>query len=106
MAWLHCSYCHTTDHAQLGSLVPEAQGETRKVDICTACKAYLKAVTTLHAWPASLVLLEDLDTVDLDVAALEHGYARPNRPGRVLRTHIVAPAAHKRGLRTWRLGRR
>lgn len=106
IAWLHCPYCHTTDHEQLGSLVSETHGETRKVDTCAACKAYIKVVTTLRPWPAHMVLLEDLDTVDLDVAALEHGYARPQYPGRVLTTRLVEAVAPQRSILKWRLGKK
>jgi FdhE protein len=106
VAWLHCPYCHTTDHEQLGALVPEAGGETRKVDTCAACKGYVKAVTTLGPWPAYMVLIEDLDTVDLDVAAMQHGYGRPKRPGCLLTTRLVASPVQQRGIFMWRWGKR
>jgi len=31
----------------------------------------------------------DLDTVELDFIALEHGYARPERPGSRLRAMVI-----------------
>ena len=87
--WLCCAYCGETDHARLGSLVSDSHGETRKVDTCAACRGYLKTVTTLEPAPADTVALEDLGTVDLDVAALERGYARPDRPGYIVHARLV-----------------
>ncbi len=91
--WLRCPYCGVMDHEQLGSLVSESHGETRKVDVCTACRGYIKAVTTLRPWPSYGVALEDLGTVDLDVVARERGYTRPERPGFDLGVRLVEPVA-------------
>lgn len=96
-----CPYCRTGDYRQMRSLVPEENGETRKVDACDHCKGYLKAVTTLRPWPADGVVLRDLATVDLDLAALERGYARPSVPARPLQAS-VQPAPSRRGLLRWR----
>ena len=100
--WLACVYCGETDHARLGSLVSDSHGETRKVDTCAACRGYLKTVTTLEPAPADAVALEDLSTVDLDVAALERGYARPDRPGYVLRARLVDGATPTARATRWR----
>ncbi len=91
--WLRCPYCGVTDHEQLGSLVSESHGETRKVDVCTACRGYVKAVTTLRPCPSYGVVLEDLSTVELDVVARERGYTRPERPGFALGARLVEPSA-------------
>jgi hypothetical protein len=53
-----------------------------------------------------MVLIEDLDTVDLDLAAMTHGYRRPKRPGCVLTTRLVASSVQQRGLFTWRWGKK
>jgi FdhE protein len=104
--WLCCVYCGETDHARLGSLVSDSHGETRKVDTCAACRGYLKTVTTLEPSPADTVALEDLGTVDLDVAALERGYARPDRPGSLLGARLVDGRTRPaRGPRWHRVGR-
>ena len=100
--WRSCVYCGETDHARLGSLVSDSHGETRKVDTCAACRGYLKTVTTLAPSPADTVALEDLGTVDLDVAALERGYARPDRPGYVLRARLVDGATPTARATRWR----
>ena len=81
MPWLWCAFCDETNHEQLGYLTP-AEGEpTRRAEVCYRCKGYLKALATVRALPEWGVLLEDLTTVSLDVAALDRGYHRPERPG-------------------------
>lgn len=86
---LRCPYCDEKDHAKQGSLVPEGEEEVRKVDTCRTCSGYVKAVTTLRAIEAPAVLVEDLATVELDIAALERGYARPERPAYALEVHLT-----------------
>ena len=87
--WLTCPYCGVANHERLGSLVSDSHGETRTVRTCAECRGYLKTVTTLGPWPPDRVAIEDLATVDLDVAALERGYARPGRPGYALGARLV-----------------
>lgn len=78
--WLRCTYCGTADHRRLASLELEAEGDRRKVDTCAACRGYLKALPTLMALAPQAIVVEDLASVDLDLAALERGYARPGPP--------------------------
>jgi len=78
---LVCAYCGMTDHEQLISLVPEQGGNTRVIDACKRCLGYVKTFTTLQATPAARVILDDLASVDLDIAAVEHGYKRPQGAG-------------------------
>jgi FdhE protein len=40
----------------------------------------LKSLATLRAWAPDEVALADLASVELDLAALERGYARPDPP--------------------------
>ena len=87
--WLCCPFCANAHHATLGSLVGEDPMESRKIETCEACRGYLKLITTLKATPADALTLFDLDTVELDIAALEHGYVRPEEPGYRLRARVV-----------------
>lgn len=98
---LRCVYCDETDHDHLGYLTPEAGEQTRKIEVCNTCKGYLKAVTTVRSLPSWALLVDDLTTVPLDIAALERGYKRPDRPGYALKTQVVEDRAG-RG-RLWRL---
>ena len=78
---LVCAYCGMTDHEQLISLVPEQGGNTRVIEACKRCLGYVKTFTTLQATPAARVIIDDLASVDLDIAAVEHGYKRPQGAG-------------------------
>src|SRR5439155_639694 len=66
---LRCVFCDETEHDHLGYLTPEAGEQTRKIEICHTCKGYVKAVTTVRPLAPWAVLLDDLTTVPLDVAA-------------------------------------
>lgn len=92
--WLRCPFCAETSHEHLGYLAP-ADGETaRKVEVCDTCKGYVKAEPTVRELPWWGVLLDDVATVALDVAALDRGYHRPERPGFELKVNIVARRSH------------
>ncbi len=100
--WMRCPYCGTGDHTRLGALVSEVAGETRKVDTCEACRGYLKTLMTLTARAPVEVGVDDLATVALDIAALEHGYRRPAGPGYPLAATVVAAASRRgRALLRW-----
>ncbi len=86
---LRCVFCDETDHDKLGYLTPEAGEQTRKIEVCHSCKGYVKGVTTVRALAPWAILLDDLTTVPLDVAALERGYQRPERPGYLIESRIV-----------------
>ena len=88
--WLRCPYCDETNHEQLGYLAPAEGGDTLKVEVCDTCKGYLKAQSTVRALEPWAVLLEDLKTLPLDVAAVERGYQRPGRPGYALEARLSA----------------
>jgi len=61
----------------------------RRVEVCQTCKGYLKGLTTVRPLAPWGILLDDLMTVPLDVAALERGYHRPERPGYALEARIA-----------------
>jgi FdhE protein len=98
-AWLACPFCGNHDHRRLASLVAERTGESRRVDACRDCSAYVKTVTTLAAADASSLRLLDLATVDLDVAALDRGFTRPSGLGRAPHVTVVERPTR----RFWRL---
>lgn len=86
---LRCVFCDETDHDNLGYLTPEEGKQTRKIEVCKTCKGYLKAVTTVRALAPWAILLDDFTTVPFDVAALQRGYQRPERPGYTLEARIA-----------------
>ena len=100
---VRCPFCGEDDHTKLASLVSDRTGDLRRVEACTVCRGYVKSVTTLTACPAADVALLDLATVDLDVAALEQGYARPARSPFALESRVIAkPRGGLRTLLGWR----
>ena len=94
---LRCVFCDETDHDKLGYLTPEAGEQARKIEVCHNCKGYLKGFTTVRALAPWAILLDDLTTVPLDVAALERGYRRPERPGHALEVRIEGRGRWWRG---------
>ncbi|MGZ5164709.1 MAG: formate dehydrogenase accessory protein FdhE [Burkholderiales bacterium] len=81
---LFCPYCGTTDHEALGTLVPARSESNSAVDTCNGCRGYLKTFTTLQGSSPATVILDDLASVELDLAALERGYKRPSGAGYAL----------------------
>ena len=75
---LHCPFCAEVHHDQLGSLLPEGEQQTRRVDVCKACNGYIKTFSVLRPMSLRSLLMEDLGSVELDLAAQERGYARPS----------------------------
>ena len=78
---LFCAYCGMNDHESLVSLVPGNGGASRVIEACKRCLGYVKAFTTLEGSAPEKVILEDLASVDLDVAAVEQRYKRPQGAG-------------------------
>jgi FdhE protein len=71
-----CPGCGETRHDQLGYLHAPGEGEYRRAEVCDTCGTYVKSVTLLDPPGADRVLALDLETVALDFAALDGGYAR------------------------------
>jgi FdhE protein len=78
---LHCPFCDMTDHDELVSLVPGKSGANAVIEACWRCRGYVKAFTRLQGCAPGVVMLEDLASVDLDVAAIEEGFLRPQGAG-------------------------
>jgi FdhE protein len=76
-----CPFCGVSDRRANGYLAPEQAREARRAMTCDACQRYLKTMTTFGAMPPAEIGLMDAQTIELDVAALEHGYGQPDGPG-------------------------
>jgi FdhE protein len=90
---LTCTYCATTDHDTLGTLVADDARSRFSIDVCRGCSGYLKSCSTLQATPSDEVLATDLASVEFDLAAVEHGFLRPPGPGVALRASLGQPDA-------------
>jgi FdhE protein len=71
-----CIYCRESGEPFVTAAPDEARKD-RRVELCSACGGYLKAVDIPALSPFPLLSISDIETTDLDVAAMEHGYARP-----------------------------
>ena len=89
---LQCAFCDELHHDQLGTLTPEGEPPTRRVDVCRTCKGYLKGFTTLRPMPLRLVAMTDLASVDLDLIAQEREYTRPERSAFALEFSVTRTA--------------
>jgi FdhE protein len=74
---LACIYCGNTDYRTLGYLASETQRDARRAETCDGCGGYLKAVASFGPFGPADLLAADLETVELDVAALDQSYSRP-----------------------------
>jgi len=99
---LVCPYCGMNDHEQLVRMVPEKGGTTRVIEACKRCMGYIKTFTTLQGSPAGRVILDDLASVDLDMAALEQGYLRPPGAGYTIDVALLEKSGADDKFFSWR----
>jgi FdhE protein len=93
---LQCAYCGENDHDRLGTLTPEGESQTRRVEVCYTCKGYLKTFTALRPMTLRTIAMTDLASVDLDLIAQEREYSRPAQFAHRL-TLMVARAGPRAG---------
>jgi len=74
---LCCPFCGNTDHRTLPYLAPEAAREARQAAACDRCFAYLKTFSTLRPLAPDELLVQDITSLELDMAAVEAEYGRP-----------------------------
>jgi FdhE protein len=96
VAWLYCIYCGETDHNRLGSLATDERGEQDKVETCSTCHGYLKSLPSLQGFSPLELLLHDLETIELDLVALDRDYRRPATNGFALSLHVLDHASRAR----------
>ncbi len=75
-----CAFCGNADFRALGYLAPEAEPDARRAATCDACHGYLKTMSTHGPLSPLAVIVADLSSVELDMAALNAGYGRPDVP--------------------------
>src|SRR5262245_37195484 len=71
-----CIYCGESGE-KFVTAAPDDERKDRRVEVCGACGGYLKTVDLTELSPFPLLSISDIESTDLDVAAMEHGYARP-----------------------------
>jgi FdhE protein len=92
--WRHhhrvCVFCGNNDHRSQGYLSTDEGREARQSATCELCRGYLKNVASPLPLDPIEILLKDLSTLELDAAALDRGYGRPEEPGFDLGVRIEA----------------
>ena len=79
LAWeLTAGGCVHCGEAERFAAITEARDGDRRLELCDACQTYLKTLDVASLSPFPLVAVSDLDTMDLDVAAMQRGYGRPS----------------------------
>jgi FdhE protein len=74
---LRCAFCGTSDHQVLGYLHVEGEEGKYRAATCDACRGYVKMVSTLGALSGPQLLVTELATMHLDLAALARNYISP-----------------------------
>jgi FdhE protein len=88
--WLNCPYCGNSDHLRAAALVSDDAVARHRVETCEVCRGYVKTLTVLLPTEAADLALADLDSLGLDLAAVAHGYRRPQGPVRMASARVVA----------------
>jgi len=71
-----CIYCEESGEPFV-TAAPDEERKDRRLEVCSTCGGYLKTIDLAELSPFLLLAISDIETTDLDVAAMEHGYARP-----------------------------
>ena len=71
-----CIYCEEDGEAFVTAASDEARKD-RRLELCGRCSGYLKTVDVSELSRFPLLAIADLETMDLDLAAMERGYVRP-----------------------------
>jgi FdhE protein len=74
MPRLFCPFCGNRDHRQLGYFFIEGEEGKQRVATCDACRGYVKTVSTLSELSEPGLLVAELATLPLDLAAAERGF--------------------------------
>jgi FdhE protein len=71
-----CVYCGTASE-RFVTFAGSVERPNLRVEICGGCGGYLKTVDVAELSPFPLLAIADLETMELDVMAMEKGYRRP-----------------------------
>jgi FdhE protein len=74
IARLHCPFCGNRDHQTMGYLHVEGEEERYRAGSCEHCHGYIKWVSTIFPLATPQLLVADVATLHLDLAAAERGY--------------------------------
>lgn len=75
-----CVYCGNDEQPTRRHLPTRADSRLT-AEVCDRCRGYLKALDTAQPQPPEQLVRLDLDSVALDIAAVQQGYRRPSGAG-------------------------
>jgi FdhE protein len=76
MSEYRCTYCGESG-GPFKLAAPNEERTDRRLELCLACHGYLKTVDVPSLSPFPFLAIYDMETMELDLAAMEHGYSRP-----------------------------
>jgi FdhE protein len=85
-----CVYCAEEGPA-FSMAAPDGDRPGWRLELCASCGGYLKSIETEAPVRYPLLAVDDMETLPLDVAAMEGGYGRPPLPE--LGSALAIPAA-------------
>jgi FdhE protein len=71
---MFCPFCGTRDYSHLGYVYLEGEEAKYRAASCDACQHYLKMISTLSALTPPQLLVAEVATIPLDLAAGKRGY--------------------------------
>jgi FdhE protein len=71
-----CSYCDEGGEPFV-TAAPDTDRADRRLELCSGCGGYLKTMDVPALSPFPLLAIADMESMDLDVAAMERGFQRP-----------------------------
>jgi FdhE protein len=74
---LHCPFCDNRDHRSLGYVHLEGEEDRYRAGSCDLCHGYVKWASTMFPLSVPHLLVADLATLHLDMAAAERGFFVP-----------------------------
>ena len=77
---LMCAFCGEREQTKLPFFTVEEEPGYR-VDVCTTCKRYIKTIDFRNLDRVAVPLLDDLESLALDMVAAREGYGRPTLSG-------------------------
>ncbi|MBU1002949.1 MAG: formate dehydrogenase accessory protein FdhE [Proteobacteria bacterium] len=77
---LACAFCGETDPKKLAYFNSEDEAGYR-VEVCESCKMYIKSTDFRERDKTALPLIDDLESLSLDILAGNEGYLRPTLSG-------------------------
>jgi len=71
-----CIYCGEGGESFV-TAAPDEERKDRRLELCHRCGGYLKTIDVTELSPFPLLSISDIETTDLDLAAMEHRFGRP-----------------------------